>query len=296
MAVKLLIAPLAVLALVGCGDIERAAEPSDAPAPASATAIAAAAHADDTPAATAITEPRPAVPVIEQHLAYGESRDSNLIGFLAMPEDAAEPLPGIVMIHEWWGLNDNVRDVARRLAGEGYVVLAVDLYGGQVAVEPLRAEQLMGTVMSAREETRANLRQAYEYLERYALAPAIGSVGWCLGGAWSLQTALMLPRDLDAVVMYYGDVKVDSRQLADLQMPILGLFAEFDPTIPVADVEVFRETLIAAGRSADIVIYPGTDHAFANPSGDAYDAAAAEDAWARTVEFLRDNLKRAGAG
>jgi carboxymethylenebutenolidase len=264
-----------------------------APADAAAIAATAAEHAHDSPAATPAVEPAPRLPVIEQELAYGEAGTRNLVGFLAMPRDAAEPLPGLIVIHEWWGLNDNIRAMTRRLAGEGYVALAVDLYGGQTAATPEEARALMTAVVTDPDGARANLRQAYDYLTKYAFAPAVGSIGWCLGGGWSLQTALLLPEELDAMVMYYGQIEVDESRLATLRMPLLGHFAALDASIPVAQVVNFRSTLQRLGKTAEILIYPGTDHAFANSSGGTYDAEAAEEAWARTVEFLGRHLQPA---
>lgn len=273
-------------------------EPS-APAPAGAAAAAvsatAAEHAHDAPDATPAAQAPPAVPVIEQELAYGEANARNLVGFLAMPSDATEPLPGLILIHEWWGLNDNIRAMTRRLAGEGYVALAVDLYGGRSASTPAEARALMTEVVAAPDEARTNLKQAYDYLAKYAFAPAVGSIGWCLGGGWSLQAALLLPQELDAMVMYYGQPVMDELQLAQLQMPLLGHFAAKDASIPVADVVAFRAALQRLGKQAQIIIYPNVDHAFANPSGGAYDAAAADEAWGRTVEFLARSLQPAAS-
>jgi carboxymethylenebutenolidase len=229
--------------------------------------------------------------LLEQDLAYGEADKSNLIGYLAMPADAAEPLPGLIVIHEWWGLNDNVKAMTRRLAGEGYVALAVDLYGGASAETPEQAQLLMARAAAQPDIVKDNLRQAYEYLENYAFSPAVASIGWCFGGGWSLQAALMLPRELDAMVMYYGRLVTDEEQLRQLEMPILGLFAELDETIPVRDVADFRQTLRRLGKDANVVTYPGVGHAFANPSGGNYDANAAEQAWQATIDFLDANLK-----
>src|SRR5690606_37348723 len=120
-----------------------------------------------------------------------EGARSNLVGFLAMPADAAEPLPGVIVIHEWWGLNDNIKAMTRRLAGEGYVALAVDLYGGATAATPEQAQSLMAAMLADPDAARHNLQQAYDYLDKYAFAPRIASIGWCLGGGWSLQTALL---------------------------------------------------------------------------------------------------------
>ena len=286
---KILFASIGAMAVVGCqsGD-ESAADPG------AVIEATAAEHEHDSPAPSpAVTEP-PAVPLLEQELAYGESASRNLVGFLAMPRDAAEPLPGLLVIHEWWGLNDNVKAMTRRLAGEGYVALAVDLYGGQVADAPDAAQTLMAALLAEPDAARANLRQAYEYLEKYALAPAIGSIGWCLGGGLSLQTALMLPDQLDAMVMYYGQVVTDSKQLEPLRMPLLGLFGELDQSIPLFEVQEFRAALNRLGKRAEILIYSDADHAFANPSGGNFHPQRAAEAWETTLAFLNDNLKARG--
>src|SRR5687768_8392852 len=183
-----LLSVAACAALLGCGSSDEPAPPSaaaNAPA-ASAAAATAAEHQHDTPTPTPAAEAAPNVPVLEQQLAYGEGARNNLIGYLAMPEDAAEPLPGILVIHEWWGLNDNIKAMTRRLAGEGYVALAVDLYGGATAETPEAAQALMSALLVSPDAARNNLRQAYDYLEKYAFAPRIASIGWCLGGGQSL--------------------------------------------------------------------------------------------------------------
>ena len=169
------------------------------PPPASAAPAAqpkAAEQAQDAKTASPAVVGAPKAPLLEQEVAYGEAQKRNLVGFLAMPGDAAEPLPGIIVIHEWWGLNDNIKAMTRKLASEGYVALAVDLYGGAKADTPEKARPLMAAVVGDQDAARANLKQAYDYLDKYALAPKIGSVGWSLGGGWSLQTALMLPDHL----------------------------------------------------------------------------------------------------
>jgi carboxymethylenebutenolidase len=276
-----------VLLLTAC---QSADEPAQTAALA-AVAATAAEHQHDAPTPSPLTEAPPAVPVLEQELAYGEGTKSNLVGFLAMPGDAAEPLPGIIVIHEWWGLNDNIKAMTRRLAGEGYVVLAVDLYGGATADTPERAQALMAALLAEPDAARSNLRQAYDYLEKYALAPRIGSIGWCLGGGWSLQTALLYPDALDAMVMYYGQVVADRSQLATLQVPVLGFFGGEDKSIPVREVQDFRDALLELGKNAEVLVYAGADHAFANPSGGNYNERFATESWEKTLEFLQRNLK-----
>ena len=288
-ALRAVVVLLAASVLCGCGAPEAPPAPEAAPAP--EVAATAAEHEHDAPVPTPAAAVEPAVPVLEQELAYGESASSNLVGFLAMPQDAAEPLPGIIVIHEWWGLNDNIEAMTRRLAGEGYVALAVDLYGGVTAETPDAAQALMAAIVANPDAARANLRQAYAYLEKYALAPRIASIGWCLGGGFSLQTALEFPRELDAMVMYYGQLEADRDRLATLNVPILGFFGGEDASIPVRDVQEFRATLTDLGKTAEVRIVPRAGHAFANPSGGNYDAQAANEAWAATREFLERHLK-----
>lgn len=273
------------LAVSACGSADKPASP--------ATPANASAPKPEEPATAAAPAAAPAIPLLEQEVAYGEGQKNNLVGFLAMPQDAAEPLPGIIVIHEWWGLNEQVKTMARRLAGEGYVALAVDLYGGAIATTPDKAQALMTAVLDNPEAGRNNLRQAYDYLEKYALAPRIGSIGWDMGGSWALQTALLYPDQLDALVMYYGQVAVDREQLGKVRLPILGFFGAEDKSIPVHDVQNFRSTLNELGKNAEVLIMIGADHGFANASGSNYDERSAAEAWAKTLEFLKRNLKAA---
>jgi carboxymethylenebutenolidase len=276
----------ACAALLGCGATDEPATPE-----AAAVAVTAAEHEHDAPTPTPAAEQAPAVPVLEQELAYGEGARSNLVGYLAMPQDAAEPLPGIIVIHEWWGLNDNIKAMTRRLAGEGYVALAVDLYGGATAETPEAAQALMSALLAGPDAARNNLSQAYDYLEKYAFAPRIASIGWCLGGGQSLQTALQYPDALDAMVMYYGQVVTDPARLEPLNVPVLGFFGSEDESIPVRDVQQLRSTLKDLGKNAEVLIVVGADHAFANPSGGNYNEQAANEAWATTLAFLERHLK-----
>jgi carboxymethylenebutenolidase len=291
---RILLPLVAAMALTGCGAPSEP-EPGAAAVPAAVQATAAQ-HAHDSPEPSPVVEAEPRTPVLAREVAYGEAERSNLEGFLAMPADAAEPLPGLIVIHEWWGLNDNIEAMTRRLAGEGYVALAVDLYGGAVAGTPEEAQGLMAAVVNDPDKARANLKQAYEYLEKYAFAPRIASIGWCLGGGWALETARLFPDHLDGMVMYYGQFVNDAEVLAPLQMPVLGLFGGRDKSIPTADVIAFRGKLNELGKNAKILIYPEADHAFANPSGGNYNAKAADDAWQETVAFLAANLKVPASG
>lgn len=247
-------------------------------------------HAGETPVATPATAETSAVELDTQEVAYATTADGRDVkGFLARPKGAAGA-PGLVVIHEWWGLNDNVRAMARKLAALGYAALAVDLYGGQKAEDSEGARALMQAALANPGVVEENLRQAYKYLESRG-AKKIGSIGWCFGGGWSLRTALLFPKDLDAAVIYYGRVVTEPEQLAPLEVPILGLFGALDKGIPVEGVRAFESALKGLGKKAEIHVYEGADHAFANPSGTRYNAAAAEDAWAKTVAFFAANLQ-----
>ena len=248
-------------------------------------------HAGETPTATAATHGADSLDVATEDVVYATVDGAAVTGYLARPSDAEGPLPGIIVIQEWWGLNDNIRAMARQFAAQGYTALAVDLYSGQVATTRDDAMTYMQAAMANEASLTENVRQAYGYLTTEQQAPRVGSVGWCFGGGWSLRTALTLPDELDAAVIYYGQVVTDRDQLATLNVPVLGLFGADDGGIPVDQVRAFESTLQDLGKDATVQIYEGANHAFANPSGERYHAEAAEDAWARTTAFFAEHLK-----
>lgn len=297
---RLLSIPIACLVLAGCGqgiDGGGAGAGSDDGPGETVTAAPAVDRSAAAPATREETarsndergEPRP---VLEQNFVYGSTEDENLVGFFAAPEDITEPLPGIILIHGPHGLDENTRILARRLAGEGYAVLAVDLYGGIVAETDDDARVLMGHLEGDRQATLDNIRQAYDYLDRFALAPRIATLGVYLGGEWSLEAGLELADQIDAVVIYYGAVTADESRLAGLRAPVLGVFAEHDEFVPVHDVQGFRNTLRDLGKEAEVLIYPDAARGFAEPGGPAFDAEAAADAWQKTLEFLSAELRQ----
>ena len=243
-------------------------------------------HANDSTSPSAAAKMAPTRDVISENMPYAEIGDELVYGYFVAPADMFEPLPAVIMIHEWWGLNDNIRAMADRLAAEGYIVLAIDLYGGKVAKNRAEARQFMLSVVEDPELANANIRGAYEFVSSTAGAPKVGSIGWCFGGGWSLNTALLFPDDLDATVIYYGQVTDDDEKLGPINSPILGLFAADDTGIKVGTVEAFGAALERLRKDHEILVYPGVGHAFANPTGNNYDEAAASDAWRRTLEFL----------
>ncbi len=251
-------------------------------------------HAEDTTEPSPAAERAPTRAVIsDPRLPYAEVNNELVYGYFSAPADVFEPLPALIVIHEWWGLNDNVRAMADRLAAEGYMVLAVDLYAGKIAETPEEARQLMLGVVEDPDSARENLRMAWDFLDT-AGAPRIGSLGWCFGGAWSLNSAELLGDDLDAAVIYYGQVTDDEERLAAVTAPVLGLFAAEDSGIKVDSVNAFREALDRLRKHNEIHIYPGVGHAFANPTGRNYNAEAAQDAWAKTLDFLGRYMSSGG--
>ena len=250
-------------------------------------------HASDSPVASPAATAEPVQRVNGRPVIYTSQGGEEIEGWLAWPAGApADGLPALIVIHEWWGLNDNIRAASERLAAEGYVTLAVDLYHGKSGTTPKEAMSLMFALNDEMDSGRDNLEAAYDYLNTVVQADRIGVIGWCLGGRWSLQAALRLPEKIDATVIYYGGVTDDKAELDTLQMPILGLFAGIDPVVPPDTVVAFRDALSELGKDADVHIYPEAKHAFANPSGMAYDAVAAEDAWVRTTVFLAEHLQK----
>jgi carboxymethylenebutenolidase len=201
-----------------------------------------------------------------------------------------QKLPAAVMIHEWWGLNDNIKDMADELASEGYVVLAADLYNGEVATTPDKAMQLVGTVRENPEQAISNLQSAVQYLASLpnVNSSRIASLGWCFGGGQSLQLALNSEQNpLAATVIYYGNLVNDTNELSKINWPVLGIFGDQDQSIPVESVNAFEQALNETGITNEIYIYPGVGHAFANPSGDNYAPAETVDAWEKTLAFLK---------
>ena len=208
--------------------------------------------------------------------------------YLALPAGPG-PHPGIIVIHEWWGLNGHIELYADRLASAGWAALAVDLYGGVVAADRDTAM----TAMKAVDKTKAmaTIRAGLDFLtnDDRVKAPVQAVIGWCFGGAWSLQAAIHQP-DVDGAIIYYGRLETDPEKLKPIKARILGVFGNKDDGIPVATVDAFQAALKQAGVTATIHRYDA-EHAFANPSNPKYDETNASDAWTKVLAFL-DSLRR----
>lgn len=211
----------------------------------------------------------------------------NVQGFLAKPTQQGN-YPAVIMIHEFWGLNDNIKTMAEQLAREGYTVLAVDLYNGQVAGDQTRARELVSQVNQ--EQATRNLASAVNYVRTQESAAKVASIGWCFGGGQSLQLAIS-GQDLDATVIYYGQLTSDKNALQNIQWPVLGIFGDQDQVISTQSVNQFQTALNELGIENEIYMYEGVGHAFANPSGMNYAPEQTKDAWDKTLRFLNAHLK-----
>jgi len=220
-----------------------------------------------------------------------KSGDESVGGMLYTPPGRG-PFPGLIVIHEWWGLNDWVKEQASKFADEGYIALAVDLYRGKVADTPDLAHELARGLPQDR--AARDLRAAFEYLasQPNVKKDRIGSIGWCMGGGYSLDVALLEPR-LAATVINYGHLATDPTELKKINAAILGSFGGQDRGIPPDDVKKFQQALEQLGKKVDIKIYPEAGHGFENPNNKpAYRADDAADAGKRTLDFLSQTLKK----
>jgi len=231
------------------------------------------------------------VPMALAAQSVGEMRPyhNDIEGYVVIPENA-ENAPALILIHEWWGLNDEIRSKADRFAADGYVVLAVDLYGGESTERARTAMRLAGGVRKDPEEALNNLRAAAAYLRELPETDGerLGSVGWCFGGGWSYQIA---KNDIGAKtsVIYYGRFNPKD-DLSRMRTKIIGHFGEDDRSIRVSTVREFQAQLRANSEEHEIFIYPNAGHSFSNPNSSSYNEEAAERAYLRTINFLERHL------
>ncbi len=206
---------------------------------------------------------------------------------LAVAYPAAAKAPVVILIHEWWGLNDQIRAVAAEFAKEGYLAIAVDLFG-KVAGNADEAKALMQS-LDGEWATDAMVGAVRWAREHERSTGKVATIGWCFGGGWSLNTSIATP--IDATVIYYGNVRKPADQLKALKGPVLGHFAIQDKSIDGVMVSGFEAAMKDAGKGGALTVYwYDADHAFANPTGARYDAEDAALAWQRTLHFLKTTL------
>jgi carboxymethylenebutenolidase len=211
-------------------------------------------------------------------------------GYLAVPDKPGR-YPAMVVIHEWWGLTDWVKEQTQKLAAQGYIALAVDLYRGQVTADPEVAHELMRGLPQDR--AVSDLKAAFAYLatRKDVDRDHIGSIGWCMGGGFSLQLAIHEPH-LAACVVNYGALPTDPTDIQQIYAPVLGSFGADDRGITPADVQAFEKTMKGMNRRLDVKVYDGAGHGFENSTNtNGYRPEAAADAWARTIAFLGKTMK-----
>lgn len=277
-------------ALLACLALSSACDSGSGDAPAPAAAVP-----EETPtaaAAPAATESVGATQrdVISDRLPYGEVGDELVYGYFVFPSDMIEPLPAVIVIHEWWGLTDDVRSVCDRLAAEGFIVLAVDLFGGEVSNTPAAARNLMAAVVEDPDTATQNIASAVDFVQNTAGAPRIGMLGYGLGGGLVLDAAINYGDGLDAAVMYYGQVESDQGKLLPISAPLLGLFGDGDRAVPNESVEKFRDAMRKLRKNFEVITYPDTGTDFASPQSNNYDAAVVEKAWQKSLQFLQLHL------
>jgi len=217
------------------------------------------------------------------------SGKNTVSGFLASPAKPGH-YPALVVIHDWWGLTDFVKQQTENFASAGFVALAVDLYGGKLPANATEAHEMSRSITT--DQGVLDLMNAIVYLEtRPDIARGrVGSVGWAMGGWYSIQLAMRVPR-LGACVVNYGVLPTDPNDLQDIASPVLGSFGADDKGVTPTDVQAFQKSMQTLGRQIDIKIYDGAGPSFENPDNKAaYRPQAAEDAWKRTIAFLNKYL------
>jgi carboxymethylenebutenolidase len=217
-----------------------------------------------------------------------ESGGDRVRAYLAIPDGGRGP--GVLVIQEWWGLVDHIRDVCDRFAREGFVALAPDLYRGDSTGDPDEAGRLMMDLEIPRAAADLDGATAALLGEDAVDGARVGAVGFCMGGQLALYAATRNPR-IGAVVDFYGVHPNVTLDLSGLEAPVLGVFAEKDAFVPPAAARKLESDLEGAGKRADFHVFDDVDHAFFNDTRpDVYDAEAAAKAWTLTLNFLRAEL------
>ncbi len=273
---------VAVLAVGSLGACSPTEEPTPVATPEIATPSPAPAAPDQSP-----SEPRE---IISESLPYAEIGDGLVYGHFAIPADMIDPLPAVIIVHDWFGLNQTVRSAAERLAGDGFIVLAVDMFGGETADSAAAARELEVEVVENSRAAEDNLRQAIEFIRISSGAPSIAIVGYGFGGGWALRSALEPRSRLSAAVSFYGQVITDEDRLADAKVPFLGFFSETDRAVPVQSVRDFAASMRGLQKEADVRILDDVRRGFVDVNSENYNGARAGEAWRQMVSFLSTQM------
>ncbi|MBV9609841.1 MAG: dienelactone hydrolase family protein [Acidobacteria bacterium] len=219
-----------------------------------------------------------------------QSGNETVSGMLYLPSGKG-PSPALVVIHEYWGLNDWVKEQASKLADQGYVALAIDLYRGKVATSPDEAHELMRGVPQDRAKQDLLAGSSFLRSQKNVDPARVGTIGWCMGGGYALDLAVADPK-LKAAVINYGHLASTPDTVKQINAAVLGIFGGQDRGIPVESVRLFETEMKQQGKKIEILIFPDAGHAFENPNNkQGYRADDAQNAWQKTVQFLAENLK-----
>ena len=267
--------------LVGC---ERNESVADQPAGDTAGALKAV-------PAEVVPEPDAGVErsVDAETLPYADVNERLVYGYFAFPSDMVEPLPAMLLVHDLWGLDEEMRKTANRIAAAGYIVLAVDLYAGETHADAALARQKAIAIVENPKSIEENIGQALDFVD-VAGAPSVGIAGWGFGGSYALNAGLTFADRIDAVVVFYGQVSSDADRLAALEAPVLGLFGAEDSTVTPESALEFGAAMNRLRKAAEVEIYPDAGHAFADPRRSQFDAEIAAAALTRMLDFLADAL------
>lgn len=216
-----------------------------------------------------------------------EGDGMEVAAFVARPDDV-EKAPAIIIVHEWWGLNPHIEDIAQRFAEEGFIAVATDLFEGKTTKDAQEASKLMGALKE--EDGLARLQVVLKQLRETPEVSSVGVTGFCMGGIYALLLACKAK--VDASAPFYGDVPADTSIISKLSCPILFIGAEKDQWITVEKMNRLDAALKQYGKEGEVRIYKGVDHAFFNDTRpEVYSRADADDAWKRVIEFFNKHLK-----
>jgi carboxymethylenebutenolidase len=211
-----------------------------------------------------------------------------IAGYLSEPDDE-EAKAGLIVIQEWWGLTDDIKEIADRYSVEGYSCFAPDLYHGQAATEPDEARKL--AMAMERDVASQEIDAAISWMKEEQGLAKVGCVGYCMGGGLTLATAIRPTSSVDAVHVYYGGGMPSAEQIATIKVPVLGSYGGADEGIPADQVDMLRATLKESGVPNDIKLYPGAEHSFFNDTRPAYNEDAAMNSWMKSVEWFEQYLQ-----
>lgn len=222
---------------------------------------------------------------MSEMITFSRPDGKSCVGYYTTPE-GNDDAPGVVVIQEWWGLNDQIKGVANQLTKAGYRVLVPDLYRGEVTLEAAEAQHKMAALDFA-DATQQDIRGAAQYLHK--ASPDVAVMGFCMGGVLAVLAAIYLP-EIDAAVSWYGVPPESAGDPGEINIPLQGHFGEKDSFFPLEQVDQLETKLKEAKVNYEFYRYLGAEHAFGNETGASYDAAAKEKAWERSLQFLNRHL------